>query len=329
MEEKIIKIMYDNYNLKVDSIERNKNVYKLNSNGVAYCLKIIKYEYSHFYFIISAILHIQNKGYSGTPEIIKTKDGAYYIKILDKYCYLTKWIGGRISDYSNIKDLENTSFELGEFHKYSEGFTLNDNMKPRIYWFSWIKIFNTRKNEILDFKNRINQKCIKNEFDKLYLEYLDKEVMKAEKSIKGINNSNYKEYMEREVLKRGFCHHDIANHNVLVDLYGNVNLIDFDYCILDSSLHDLGSLIIRALRKNNWDQEIGEKIFRAYNFSKQINKEDILFLKYFITFPQGFWQLGIQKYWEQQLWDEKEYLGKLERYLEEREKIENFTKEFF
>ena len=38
-------------------------------------------------------------------------------------------------------------------------------MKPRIGWFSWLKVFETRKNEILDFQNRISQKAYKSKFD--------------------------------------------------------------------------------------------------------------------------------------------------------------------
>ena len=47
--------------------------------------------------------------------------------------------------------------------------------------------------------------------------------------------------MDKEFLKR-FCHHDFAHHNLLIDKQGEINVIDFDYCILDSHIHDLASL---------------------------------------------------------------------------------------
>lgn len=54
--------------------------------------------------------------------------------------------------------------------------------------------------------------------------------------------------MDKEVMKMGFCHHDYAHHNILVDDKNELNIIDFDYCILDSHLHDLASLLIRAMK---------------------------------------------------------------------------------
>lgn len=59
-------------------------------------------------------------------------------------------------------------------------------MKPRIGWFSWEKVFETRKNEILDFKNRINQKANKSEFDLLYLDNIEQEIKRADRSISGL-----------------------------------------------------------------------------------------------------------------------------------------------
>lgn len=39
-------------------------------------------------------------------------------------------------------------------------------MRPRIGWYSWVNVFNTRCNEILDFRKRIYQKAYKSDFDR-------------------------------------------------------------------------------------------------------------------------------------------------------------------
>lgn len=329
MEDEIVKVIYDKYSIKVDSVERIKNVYKIYSNKIPYCLKVIKYEFKHFNFILSAIIHIKNRGYENTPDIIKNNSGEYYIKLYDNYCYLTTWIDGVTSDFTNIYLLDDIAVELGRLHKYSLGFSINKNMNPRIYWFSWINTFNTRKNEIIDFQKRISQKCFKDKFDKLYLKYIDEEVEKARVCVNCLENSNYKEYMEREVYKRGFCHHDLANHNIMVKKDGDINFIDFDYCILDTATHDLASFILRALNKNNWNIEIAERIFDKYSTSNPINKNEIKFLRWFIEFPQPFWQIGLQRYWEQKMDTESQYIKKMEGYLSIREKKQSIAKEFF
>ncbi|MBD7912615.1 CotS family spore coat protein [Clostridium cibarium] len=328
--EKIIKnLIKEKYNLNIKSIEQVKNTYKIDAEEGRYCIKIIKYQFSHFYFILSAILYLQKRGFSKIPDILKTKDGEYYIEFLGYYAYLTEWIPARESNFDDDIELAKVSEKLAELHECSEGFSVTKDMKPRIGWFSWIDVFNTRKEEIRDFEKRINQKAYKSNFDLLYKSCIDEEVDRADKCIRGLKDSNYIELMEREVLKRGFCHHDYAHHNILFSEKGDIYIIDFDYCIMDTHLHDLASLLIRAMKNGKWNNKNAEIIVNSYSKVKRISQDEMKLMKYFINFPQSFWQIGIQKYWEQQPWEDEFFLNRLTRYIEDREEREAFIEEFF
>ena len=50
-----------NYDIKIKSLEKFKNSYKLESENTSYAIKIIKYDFGHFYFILSAIKHLQRR----------------------------------------------------------------------------------------------------------------------------------------------------------------------------------------------------------------------------------------------------------------------------
>ena len=58
----------------------------------------------------------------------------------------------------------------------------------RIGWYSWIKVFNTRCDEILDFKNRINQKAYKSNFD--YYGELQEPATMFAKTLRGIGKEH-------------------------------------------------------------------------------------------------------------------------------------------
>ena len=59
---KIKKYIEGNYKIAVNTVEKVKNSYKIvGTDDEGYCLKIVKYEFSHFYFIYSAIKHLQKK----------------------------------------------------------------------------------------------------------------------------------------------------------------------------------------------------------------------------------------------------------------------------
>lgn len=313
-------LVEQNYNIDIQSIEKIKNVYKIiSTDNSKFCLKVISYEYPHFYFIVSAIEHLKNNNYKNILEIINTKDDKNYIEIKNKFAYLTEWIDSRESNYDNPVDLEMATVNLANLHKCSEGFSINSKMKPRIYWGNWIKNFETRGKEILDFKKRIYQKAYMSEFDLLYLNIITKELEKVENSIINLKKSSYMNYMGKEIMKRGFCHHDYAHHNILIDSNNEIKIIDFDYCILDTHLHDLGSLCIRVMKDGKWDINKFNKIINDYSKVKEVNKEEIEILKYFFMFPQSYWQLGIQYYWEQQPWKEEVFINKLLKYINDTE----------
>ena len=328
-EAKIRELIREKYNLNIKEIEKIKNIYKVSAEEGIYCIKVIRYEYEHFKFILQAILHLQQRGFTNIPKILETKSGEKYIDFLGYYAYLTEWIPSRESNFDDLEDLAKVSEKLAILHKYSEGFTLTKDMKPRIAWFSWINVFNTRKNEILDFKNRISQKAYKSNFDLMYLSCMDEEIERAERCINLLKESNYISLMEKEVLKRGFCHHDYANHNILINPSNKLYIIDFDYCILDTHLHDVASLLIRAMKNDRWEFEKADCIINNYSKVSKLTKEELRLIKYFLIFPQAYWQLGIQKYWEQQPWKEELFLIRLSKYIEDREERELFIEDYF
>lgn len=316
------------YDVKVNSIEKIKNVYKVHSSDNQYCLKVINYNFGHFLFIISAIRHLQNNGFNNIPQIIKTKNGLDYINLKDSYFYLTKWVNSRQCNYDNPIEILFASSKLAELHKKSKNFELSEDMKPRIGWFKWIETFNTRKGEILDFKRKIDKKEQKTEFDQMYLDMMEEELERVDTSLTHLKESEYLDAMKSEIEERGFCHHDYANHNVLIDTKGEVNIIDFDYCILDTHLHDLASLLIRRMKNGKWS--IGNSLFilEAYGAVNQVKKRDIPIMAAFMEFPQDYWQLGIQYYWEKQPWGEEFFLKKLRKINADKDEKQEFIDEF-
>lgn len=327
--EKIKRFIEDNYDLNVIEVEKVKNSYKISASTGTYCLKTIKYKFPHFYFILSAMKHLKKNGFQDIPDFILNNNKKEFGMLNGKYVYLTEWIPSRVSNFDNPIELSLISVELAKLHKASLGFNIDNKMNPRIGWFSWEKVFETRKNEILDFQKRIYQKAHKSDFDLLYLDSIDNEIKRAERSICGLNKNNYTRIMEKEVFKRGFCHHDYAHHNILVDSEGDFKVIDFDYCILDSHIHDLSSLFIRSMKDGKWSSRKADIIMYSYEKVFETGTDELPLMREFIRFPQTFWQIGIQVYWEQQPWGEEFFVSKLQKYLNDCKEREEFIDCYF
>lgn len=325
----INRVVEINYDVDIKNIEKIKNAYKIDAKDGRYCLKVIGYQFPHFYFILSAMKHLQKKGFETIPYILKTKSNSDFIRLGDKYAYVTEWIPSRMSNYDNPIELGKVAEKIGELHTCSTGFRLDRNMRPRYGWNKWISTFSTRCDEILDFAHRISQKARKSEFDRLYLANINEELERGIRAIDGLKRNNYFKIMNKEVMRCGFCHHDLAHHNILVDKNGELVVIDFDYCILDSHIHDLSSLMIRAMKDGKWTHDKADLILNNYSLSNYVTNEELAIMKYFIKFPQAFWQVGIQYYWEQQLWGEEFFVNKLKKYLDDREEREEFLEGYF
>lgn len=329
MDSSYIKyIIESKYDLKVNALEKIKNVYRVNADDKDYCLKVIKYNFNHFLFIIEAIKHLQNNGFQKIPKMIKTIEGMDFIELEGNYAYLTIWVNARECNYDNPMDMLTASKKLAELHNKSIGFQVDRRMEPRVGWFKWLENFITRSNEILDFKRRITAKSYMSEFDYMYLDSMEEEFGRIERSIADLSESGYLGKMQREIEKRGFCHHDYAHHNVLIEPNMEVNIIDFDYCMLDSHLHDLSSLMVRVMKNGKWDISTALSILEAYSSIYPIEQDDVSIMSAFIEFPQDYWQVGIQYYWEGQPWGEEFFITKLRKILEDRDERQEFVEDF-
>ncbi len=64
-----------NYGIESKEVIKVKNTYKIITSDEEYCLKVIKYQYPHFYFIVSAQKHLMKNGFNSIPKILDTIDG--------------------------------------------------------------------------------------------------------------------------------------------------------------------------------------------------------------------------------------------------------------
>ncbi|MCX7883667.1 MAG: CotS family spore coat protein [Caloramator sp.] len=326
--ENVKELIEKNYEIPVFESEKIKNAYKIKTDKEYLCFKSSNYDYEQFKFIISAIEYLYDRGFKGILPPFKTKEGANFIKTDNGYGYLCSWIDSREADFKNPIELKMCLDTLGELHLSSRGFKVDFHAKGRDLFGRWIKRFKKRCDELLYFKALIKSKDKISDFDSIYLRYFDIHYKQGLKSVKDLENSNYFDVMEKHKSQSGICHHDTANHNFLITSNLNMYMIDFDYCILDSHLHDLSSIIIRNLKYGNWDFDILDFILSIYCEKIPVSRDEIYLMFCFMEFPQDFWQVGLQYYVEKQPWDEDFFVRKLKRIAEDSKERMCFLKDF-
>ncbi|MEA4848156.1 MAG: CotS family spore coat protein [Clostridiaceae bacterium] len=316
------------YGIKIKDIQSIKNVWRAETDCGVKCIKRAHMSPAFFLFIYSAVNHLKEKGYEGVIPYSTTIDGRICVPDDGHIYYMVDWVEARECKFKKEEDLKKAIKAAAELHRASLGYVPPEGAKPRVFYNRWVEKCNKKSMELSEFGKAIEDKECMDDFDKIFAGHLPYYLQQSEESKSMIMESPYREISEKSRQSGEFCHHDMANHNFLISEDGKAYLIDFDYCIMDTRLHDLTSLIIRNMRYGIWDIEKAYFILNEYDGIYSINHNDIKVIKAFITFPQDFWQVGLQYYVERQPWTMEYFLMRLNRIVNDREIRAKFLEEF-
>ncbi len=323
-----IKLLEELYGFRIQGYEKNKNVYKTETDKGTKCIKRAHMSQSYFQFIFTAVKHLAENGFEGVIPYNRTLDGRICIQE-DKYIYyVVDWLESRECKFKKADELKMAINAAANLHRASVGYVPPVEAKPRVYYNKWTDKFSRKCIELLEFSKAIEEKDFISEFDEIYAKHLSFYWNQGKSSIDMLKNSSYEEVSLQSKEKGEFCHHDMANHNFLITPDNKTYIIDFDYCIMDTRLHDIASIIIRNMRYGLWDTRKAYFILDEYNKQYTISDKELNVIKAFMTFPQDFWQVGLQFYVENQPWSMDYFLMRLNRIVDDREIRENFLKEF-
>jgi hypothetical protein len=82
------------------------------------------------------------------------------------------------------------------------------------------------------------------------------------------------------------------------------------------------------MKYGRWSVESAVFIMDAYSSINPIEPADKEIIAGFLEFPQDYWQVGIQYYWEKQPWGEEFFMKKLSKIIEDRDMRQDFIDEF-
>ncbi|KAB2951714.1 CotS family spore coat protein [Heliorestis acidaminivorans] len=313
--------------LKPRQIKPLRSSFRIDEYEGSTVLKQSQLSLDELQFITECQSHLLQKGFDRFSAIQKNIKGEVAIQFDQKWWTTSTWIEGKESDYDRRRDLEATITALTQFHKASRGFC-RPLLTERFLWKKWPYIFQRKLADIDKCYELVAQKERLGTFDRLFLQGLEEAREEAKGALALLQRSKYDQLMDQEMRKGGFCHHDLAHHNVIIGRQGEAFFLDFDYAIQDSRLHDLGSLMIRVLKRQRWSLKKGLRILECYHASYPLQRQELLLLLSFIFFPNDFWQYSWSYYFEQLERAQDFHLKRMRRFLERQKYRRLFLKDF-
>lgn len=315
--------LFEKFDLKVTDLIPIRNVFFISTNKGDKVLKKIEYCIDDLYFIDSAIEYIKPK-FNKIMEFVKTKEGKIFVFWRDDVYCIMDMVDGMECQFNSIVDLQIISRGLGEFHSASEGFRYNRYNKNSCG--KLIDNFKRKLEELYFFKKIAELHEHKSEFDDIFLTNIGSNIEITKESISLLEKSSYYKLCSEED-KIALCHHDLANHNILIK-EGEAYFIDFDYAIIDLKVHDLCNLINKVEKEFDFEIEKSEIILREYLKTNRLDNKELETLFGMLIFPEDFYSISKDYYTRRKEWDEDVFVDRLNRkanYMENRQEfLENF-----
>ncbi len=317
------------FDIKIENIKPNKGVYQLKTNKGVRCLKKISYGTQKLFFVYGAKEHLYNNGFKNIDRYYLNTEEKPYALVNEDIYTLSQWIDGRECDFHSDDDLILASRALAKFHLASKGYEPSENSKLKSDLGRWPHLMEKRIKSFDKMKEMVRKKRNhKTEFDLNYIKSMDYYKVLGQKALEVLNQSNYYNICRTSEEEKSFCHHDFTYHNIIVDEKNEVSIIDFDYCKREVRAFDLSNFMIKVLKRREWDFEIAKLIIDNYNEISSIEDDEYMVLYAFLMFPQRYWRICNRYYYNEVNWVQNTFNKKMEELIQEREKFENFMRQF-
>jgi CotS family spore coat protein len=319
-----IKRILSGFGLKfIDSVPTRK-VFHIMTPFSEFALKPTRLTPRELSFIQSAVTHLKGCGLP-VAALTPTVNGDLSISYRSHRYILMPWFPGREADFNRQRELLFGVKIMARIHRDGGGFFPKTFPEGRFLWGRWPGRFASRLCQLREFYSMGLGK--KETFDRLYRRYLSDFYRQGEYALEYLSATDYLEISAAEEYRGYLCHHDLSDRNLLLNPE-NCCLLDFDYCLSDLRLHDLANLMLRILRHDDWQWERARWLLMVYHRQYPMTTEHLQILHAFLSWPQDFWQIGLQYYIERQPWPMSRFLKSLHRRIKDEPARQYFLTHF-
>ncbi|WP_432662511.1 CotS family spore coat protein [Wukongibacter baidiensis] len=262
-----------------------------------FILKKVKYKVSEILFVHGAKEHLINKGYKNVDRYI-TINNIPYIEH-DGDCYvMTRLIEGRGCNFKNPLEMQKASKALAEIHEASKNYIPIVKEGHRSNIGKLQKDYLDKCQDFIYIKSLIKMRTTKYKIDLMVVDNIEMLYDMAIESVRNLQKNGYFEYCEEEGIYRYLCHSAYNHNNILVDLKGNLSVINFDHCKYELRCFDIAGFIMGAMDGLDWNFQKAVDILKAYNSVRKVEEREYKLMFSFLQFPQDIWEIATKYYYE-------------------------------
>jgi CotS family spore coat protein len=276
------------YQVKFKDTDKQRAVYKIESNSREYCLKKVYYEVDELLFVYSAIEWLYRNNIN-VPRILSTADHGRYVRYNDMLFILTDWVKGDKCNFDDLDNLNMTSRNLGKLHDISLGFSPILGSKHKEGFNNLTESLTKHTLQLVE-----NEKLAlryKDYFSNIYTLSFRNSIPLANLSTTIANTIKY------DNLSTSICHNDYVSKNLIIN-QDKVFVIDFDKCRYDYCAFDISYCLRRLMRRETtcWNGDLAINFLQQYELNHPLTLDDYKYILAYLAFPQKYWKLSRDYY---------------------------------
>ena len=323
MNEKGLKIL-EQYDLTVYNSRRGRNSWICETDRGWKLVTEFSGAPKKLEFQNQVLAQLKEKGYPFVDLVLENKEGELFTQDREETRYIVKdWFEGKECDTKNEEDILNAVKNLAHLHKIFCYIPKKESLRyTQIPLEEDMRKHSRQLRKVYGF---VRKRRKKNVFEDLFLNSFPDFFEQAEEAEQCAQKELGKTYLQSSIERGQLCHGEYNQHNVIM----NRNMIattNFYKCCYGVAISDFGQFLRKMMEKQNWDVKLGFRMIEAYDCVRTISKEEKIYLKISMMYPEKFFKLVNCYYNTNKAWVPDKNTEKLEALIRQQEKRKTFLK---
>lgn len=266
-----------------------------------------------------------------TDMLIRTKEGALFVKDIDNSVYiLEEQVDGKECSYKNEEDIVKACGAMAKLHlKFMTPQSEKICLMPVFFYADEMERHTVECKRVRNYLRKLHNKT---EFERALLKEYDYFLEKAVDVTRRAREESQAEY-EAYVNSNGlYCHGDYQYHNVI---FGKGNsgaytgIVNLEHFAHDAGARDFYLLFRKISEKCDWSLDMAQSMLDAYQNRRVFPPIEWRSLCLRLEYPEKFWKIINFYYNSRKSWMPNRNYDKLESLIHQEKNREKLLNKFF
>ena len=266
-----------------------------------------------------------------TDMLIRTKEGALFVKDIDNSVYiLEEQVDGKECSYKNEEDIVKACGAMAKLHlKFMTPQSEKICLMPVFFYADEMERHTVECKRVRNYLRKLHNKT---EFERALLKEYDYFLEKAVDVTRRAREESQAEY-EAYVNSNGlYCHGDYQYHNVI---FGKGNggaytgIVNLEHFAHDAGARDFYLLFRKISEKCDWSLDMAQSMLDAYQNRRVFPPIEWRSLCLRLAYPEKFWKIINFYYNSRKSWMPNRNYDKLESLIHQEKNREKLLNKFF